>query len=112
MKLETFKKILDNIRKRDELINKLGELGFDLSDNPIIDTVIGTEELFFITIYGEEGMDWVYWYLYEQPEFQKKINEEGSKPEYHAWDADGNPMDLSTDEKIWEMLEKDYGHGV
>jgi hypothetical protein len=110
MTLDNFKKVLDDIRKRDALLEKLNDLGFDFTfDNPFMDSVIDAEEIFFETIYTKEGVDWIYWYLYEQPEFLKRVKEDGDKPEYHAWDAEGNPMDLSTDEKLWEMLEKDYG---
>lgn len=107
MTFENFKKALDTIRKYNNLVDRLSELGIEME----IDEFYSITAVLFEEIYGKEGFNWIDWYLYEQPHFLDLIKKEGDKPEYHAWEADGTPIDLSTDEKLWKMLEAEYAYG-
>lgn len=52
----------------------------------------------FLEIYfTEEGLDWIYWYLYEKD----------NNPEYKAWDKDNNEIPTETIEDLWNIV-KDY----
>lgn len=92
---EQFLKSLKIARDRSTFIDKLYALNVD-----IIECQDGFDEMFdlFIkTTFTEEGQDWYSWYLYEKPMLKGEVN---------AWEADGTPIILDTDEDLWEYLTK------
>lgn len=98
MKFKKFKKFIDAARSIDGDNDSLYKLGFDISSSNILDNIWSIELVLFSEIYGNDGYDLLLWYLYEMPEDN----------EPHMWDKDKNVIDVSTDEKLWEPLEKDY----
>lgn len=98
MEFEKFKKFIDAARSIDGDNSSLYKLGFDISSSNILDNIWSIELVLFSEIYGNDGYDLLLWYLYEMPEDN----------EPHMWDKDKNVIDVSTDEKLWELLEKDY----
>ena len=98
MKFKKFKKIIDAARNIETDVDSLYKLGFDMSNSNILDNIWSIELILFSEIYGDDGYDLLMWYLYEMP----KDNEP------HMWDKDKNVIDVSTDKKFWELLEKDY----
>lgn len=84
MTLETFTKMIDEINERDSKIHQLYQLGVDLIhlDDDYYKYVI---KPLFLETFGEQGTDWIEWFIYERPSFRKDTN-------HHATDEHGNPI--------------------
>lgn len=122
MEYKQFKKIMKDYKKLDKQFSKLHKLGFDFYEGkyPIqhhTDTIFTD---FINTIYGEEGVDWVSWFIYESnwgkkdwseaPTYSKNekgetvILHEAGEKRYGAYDENGNPICYSL-KSLWECLE-------
>lgn len=108
MELEKFKKIINTIRETDNDIESLRKLGIDVIDTAMCKAYWELQSLAFTEAYGEEGWDWISWALYDAPNLLEMNKKKGIEEEVHAWEKDGTPIDLSTDEKLWEYVEKNY----
>lgn len=84
MTLETFTKMIDAINERDSKIHELYKLGVDLIhfDDEYYKYVI---EPLLLETFGEQGVDWINWFVYERPSFKKDR-------EHSATDENGNPI--------------------
>lgn len=93
MKQEVFIHILDKLRNKSKKLDELYALGIDLinftdDSSKIINTLLNV-------YYGQEGADWIDWYLYER-------------------DPDGADNQATNDEKpicyddqsLWEEVER------
>lgn len=94
MTLQQFKTLIENLQSSFERSSKLHDIGVDLLEynemyNKIIDVLL--EESF-----GEEGKDWIDWYLYERPSFS-------SKEPCHAYDKYGKEI-CHNIESLWDTV--------
>jgi hypothetical protein len=94
MKREVFVHVLDKIRSKSKKIDELYDLGIDLinfSDDSadVINTLLKV-------YYGEEGSDWIDWYLWER-------DPDGALDQ--ATTNDGKPI-CYDDTSLWEEVEK------
>ena len=94
MKREVFVHVLDKIRSKSKKIDELYDLGIDLinfSDDSadVINTLLKV-------YYGEEGSDWIDWYLWER-------DPDGALDQ--ATTSDGKPI-CYDDTSLWEEVEK------
>lgn len=123
MTYETFSKILESYRKYDTNTLKYYSLGIDLGKGEY-EILTQVETIFQESIkshYGEQGWDWVSWFVYESDWGEKdwsksptyKKNQDGSyeqikkseeEEKYGAFDENGNPICYSY-ESLWEYLE-------
>jgi hypothetical protein len=95
MNEEKFKSIIEITEKINKNCSSLHSLGVDLMDyNDSYHKII---RLLMSSIFKEEGMDWIDWYLYERPSFKGTDN--------HAWDENGNPIcyDIPS---LWETVKE------
>lgn len=104
MDFKRFKKTLDAIRDIDVFMDGASKLGINMIETPLYDSLTTIYKGAFVDSYGEDGFDWIMWYLYEKPNMVKKDTDGKEIP--NAWDHDGKPIDTSTDEAIWSFLEK------
>lgn len=93
MKLEVFKNILDNIRKQEEILDNAYKAGVDLIN--LMDNFHSVINTLLKVYYGEEGADWISWYLYDR--------DPNKGPQ--AWDKDKNPI-CYDDESLWREVEQ------
>jgi len=119
MKYEHFLKILKNYRSFSENVSALYDIGFDLHEGkyPIVEQVEKMLETVIESHYGEEGVTWVMWFIYESNWGEKDwsttdcYNEKGElihkkgEPRPGATDEDGNEICYSL-ESLYEYLEK------
>jgi len=93
MKQEVFIHILDKLRNKSKKLDELYALGIDLinftdDSSNVIDTL-------FKVYYGQEGADWIDWYLYER---------DPDGPDDQATN-DGKPI-CYDDQSLWEEVER------
>ena len=87
MKLEVFKKLLYVMRQQEEKLNAAYKSGIDLIN--FFDDGGNATSLLLSVYYGEEGKDWIDWYLYERD----------------SNSADINPI-CYDDESLWKEVEQ------
>jgi hypothetical protein len=97
MTYEQFLLILDNYKAYSELISDAYDVGIDLLEgkfatNSYVEKML---ELSFTSHYGEQGWDWVSWFIFD--------NDYGKKG-LEAWDDDGNPI-CHRHKDLYEYLE-------
>ena len=92
MNKQVFKDILAQMKKNDDTINLL---------YPYVDLTNVTDgheqviSTLFKCYFGEEGYDWISWFLYEK----------NGREDIQAWDKDGNEICRNEDE-LWELCEE------
>ena len=110
-------------KKTSEEISELHDIGVDLFEGKfkIMDGISRIFNTSIETSYGEGGLDWVDWFIYESEYGQRdwstsdsyKMNEDGTSEIVHkkgevrfgAYDVEGNPICYSY-ESLWEYLEE------
>ena len=105
MVYEKFKEVIDAIRKADDFMENAHKIGIDLIDSPIYEVMPSLYRPFFSYVFGEDGNDWIEWYLYELPTIRRKGHD---KDEVYATDSDGKPIDVSSDKSFYDFLVRDY----
>jgi hypothetical protein len=98
MTYEKFSEILEKLETQEKRREVLYRNGLDLIDySDPYEYVIGR---LFIEIYGEEGWDWLSWFMYE--------NDCGQKG-YEARDENGELI-CQDAKSTWEFLETNYNN--
>jgi hypothetical protein len=122
MTYSQFLQILLSHKKFSEDISSLYDIGFDLMDGKYnlsrpVETML---ESSITSVYGNEGWEWVSWFIWESDYGQKdwsqtptyERNEDGTgqlveSSIYGARDEDGNPICHSY-VSLWEYLETNH----
>jgi hypothetical protein len=121
MTYEHFLQVILHYKKFSEDISSLYDIGFDLMEGKYTLTypVEKILEASIKSYYGEQGWDWVNWFIYESEYGQRdwsasnpikvlhtdeSVSEREISP-YGAQDEDGNPICYSY-ESLWQYLEK------
>ena len=109
MNFETFKMLLDQQRKVDSFLDQMYKMGVDLIDCEVFNTTTPLTKEIFKLSYGEKEWEYVYdwftWYLYELPSMKAhpdKLKSSKSGKEGYAWDENGEPIDVDSDEGFFE----------
>ena len=112
MDFNTFKMLLDNQRKLDKFLDTMYGFGIDLIDCEYMNlTTPLIKEIFRLSFSDEDwenAYDWFEWYLYEKPMLGEKTKHRKSGKMGHAWDSDGNPIDVDSDEGLFAFIDKEY----
>ena len=109
MKFEQFKKVLDTIRDFDKSISAIEGLNISMIDSNICTDFWTLQESFFSEVYTKEGYEWISYYLYEIPLLEEKAKKKG-KSTNDGWAKyeNGDRIDLSSDEALWNFLENNF----
>jgi len=122
MTYEHFLQVILSYKKISDTISSLYDIGFDLMEGKFALTtpVEKTLEAAIKSHYGQEGWEWVEWFINESDYGQKdwsqtptyERNEDGTgrlveSSIYGARDENGNPICYSF-ESLWEYLEKEH----
>ena len=101
MTFENFFKILDCYKRGSEMISDLHDLGFDLMEGRYQLSDILYEQLqnSIRFVYGDEGLDWVEWFI-----FENKYGEGDFVME--AWHED--ELICQSYEELFQYLEKNH----
>lgn len=108
-------------KKASEEISELYDIGVDLLEGKykILEKVGDMLNEAMEVSYGEEGLDWVNWFIFENEYGQKdwstaplysedgKLIKEAGEVRHGAHDENGNPICYSY-ESLWEYLEANH----
>ena len=94
MKLEVFTEIIKRIREQSDKQNALYKLDVDLINYS--DNYTSVIDILLKVYYGEDGADWIDWYLYERDENSARDQ---------ATDKDGKPICYDI-KSLWEEVEQ------
>lgn len=93
MKKETFENCLKHIRLINETVDKLSELGIEIIDSKFMDSVFSLMDVPIRLVYGNDGLDTFFWYLYEDVD-------------HTIYDVEGNVLArLDSDDDLYDYLE-------
>jgi len=100
MTFENFFKILDCYKRGSEMISDLHDLGFDLMEGryQLSDILFEQLQNSIRFVYGDEGLDWVEWFIFENGYGDNKMD---------ANDEDGELICQSYEE-LFQFLEKNH----
>lgn len=121
MKYESFLTLIMTYKKVSEEISELYDIGVDLLEGKykILGKVGDMLNEAMEVSYGEEGLDWVNWFIFENEYGQKdwstaplysedgKLIKEAGEVRHSAHDENGNPICYSY-ESLWEYLESNH----
>ena len=98
MQLKEFQNLINYHKKFFDKLSELHDIGFDFYEGKF-QLVTDVDQMFDVivsSLYNEEGLDWINWFIYE--------NEYGSK-KLEAWDENKNLIcqDL---ESLYEYIQK------
>lgn len=97
---EEFFKILDEQKAQSERIDKLNDAGLSLWDSDLVEYGNIMFERVIKAYFTEEGVDWMFWWLYEK----------AGDPEMKAWNEDHDEIPMETREDLWRYI-KQYRKG-
>ena len=103
MKKTDFIKIINIIEENNKCSDDLNKLGIQIEDLILRENACVLYEYILEKEYTGEGLDWIFWWLYDYPELKEK---EPNK--HHAWDKDNNPIKLDSIDDLYYFLEKEY----
>lgn len=101
MNREEFKTLINSINDAWDFVEgMMSNYKVDMMDSKPMDTISKLEKALFIGLYGNEGYDWVSWFLCEK---MCSKNPE----EMRAFDENGNEICKTIDD-LYDFLEKNY----
>lgn len=103
MKKSDFIKIINIIEENNKCCDDLNKLGIQIDDFILWENACVLYEYILEKEYTGEGLDWIFWWLYDYPELKEK---EPNKP--HVYDKDNNPIKLDSIDDLYYFLEKEY----
>lgn len=94
MKLEVFTEIINSIQRQNHIETEAYSIGIDLIN--FTDEYSKIYTLLLRAYYGQEGEDWISWYIFER---------DHSSDEAQAWDENKNPIcyDIPS---LWKHVEE------
>lgn len=98
-----FIKIINIIEENNKCSDDLNKLGIQIDNFILWENACVLYEYILEKEYIGEGIDWIFWWLYDYPQLKEK---EPNKP--HAWDKNNNPIKLDSIDDLYYFLEKEY----
>ena len=96
MEFDKFKKTVNLVNEVDEYINKLYNLEVDISDSIIFKNILELQSIVFENEYNEAGVDYIYWYLFENVE-------------HIIYDDNSNIIiEINSLEDLWNYVESNH----
>ena len=68
MKYKHFKRLIEILKKQNELFHELSQLGFDFLENERFPIWENNDHMFMAALeshYTDEGIDWISWFIYD-----------------------------------------------
>lgn len=97
---EQFTKVIEDTLKLNKEYDRWDAFGINLWELPIGNTINNLAESIWDITFDEDGVDWIYWWLYERPALF-----EGDEPN-KAYNEDGSEIPTETVDDLWNIVEK------
>ena len=97
---EQFTKVIEDTLKLNKEYDRCDDLGFNLWELPIGDTIADLAESIWDITFDEDGVDWINWWIYERPALF-----EGDEVN-RAYNEDGSEIPTETVDDLWNIVEK------
>lgn len=81
--------------KQSSNLDKLSEFGFSIFDSSVIEYGNIMFEKLIDALFTEEGVDWIFWWLYEK----------NGNPDMKAWDENHNEIPAETIDNLWNIIK-------
>ena len=91
-----FIKLLEEHDDQENRIDTLSSVGINIFDSPLIEYGNRMFERLIEAYFTEEGIDWIFWWLYEKD----------GNPDMKAWDENNNEIPMETMEDLWNYVEQ------
>ena len=91
-----FFKLLDKQKAQSERLDKLKDAGLHIWESDLIEYGSIMFEEVIKAYFIEEGVDWIFWWLYEK----------AGDPEMKGWDEDHNEIPMETKEDLWRYVKQ------
>ncbi len=88
MKRKQFNMLMHLLEKQSMVIDRAYELNIDLLE--FMDPLYKANDILFKEAFGEEGADWISWFMYEK--------QFGIREDIKAWDEDKNEICRTVDQ--------------
>ena len=93
---EEFFKLLNEQKAQSGRIDKLNDAGLSIWDSDLIEYGNLMFERVIKVYFTEEGVDWIFWWLYEKD----------GNPEIKMWDEDHDEIPMETMEDLWRYVKQ------
>ena len=93
MRFESFEYLIDKLKERSDFDHRFYALGLDIQN--IVDPLHQIISHLLKVYYGEEGENWISWFLYERRD----------SDDAQAWDKDGNEICYDI-KSLWVCVEE------
>jgi hypothetical protein len=115
MKYADFLKIIMTNKKFEEELSELHNMGFDFFEGKykLSNLFYGVVNTSLSTHYDDDGIEWIYWFMYENDYGQKDwsktkpFSDDEKRVPHGAVDENGEPICYSY-ESLWNYLEKNH----
>lgn len=98
MKESEFIKVIKSIEQIEKLVDDLYKIGIDVNNSPIFEYEVISDTLWKYA-YGQEGADWIYWWLYER---------DRNKPTESQCCDENGPLSINTISELYNFIESNY----
>lgn len=88
---EDFIDLINSIKEQEKRVDTLDSVFSSAFDNPIIDWGYKMFDKLINLYFNKEGVDWIQYYLYENPE--------------KCYYQDGQRIPLETPDDLWKLIE-------
>ena len=100
MQLNEFQKLIEKFKETSDKLSELHDLGFDFYEGKyqLMSDVDSMFDIIISSLYTNEGVDWINWFIYETDFGNKKLE---------AFDENKNPIcyDINS---LYEYIEKHH----
>lgn len=95
VKLSEFVEVINSHLSQQHKIDEFSNIGCDIWEWDVIEYGNIIFDKLLNTWFTEEGVDWIYWWLYER----------NGNPEMKAWDENKNEIKLDTVYQLFDLVK-------
>ncbi len=94
---EQFIKAIELVQQFNKSLDSLYEEKIDFTNSTLFTSFSELSDLFWISHFTTDGVDWINWWLYERVDII-------SGEILAAFDEDDNEIDVSSPDKLWDLV--------
>lgn len=99
MEKKTLVELIETVEKFNEALDSFHNVGIDIYDSHLVESFNKLEDMFMKANFTEEGVDWIYWYLYERISLV-------TGEVLACYDENGKEFFVENPEDLWELVKE------